>query len=77
VPVVIAIPAMLPNLWPQLMLLAGTTAGILNGFFRAVGFAQWFIKHGTDHPFDAIGMIASAIVLVVVALLQGVAYLVL
>jgi hypothetical protein len=49
----------------------------LSAFFRTVVRAQWFIKRGSSHPLDAIGIVASAVVFVGAAVWQGVSYLVL
>jgi hypothetical protein len=60
----------------MLQLLGGTITGILSAFFRAVGWAQWFIKRGSSHPLDAIGIVAGAVAFVGAAGSQGVSYLV-
>ena len=38
------------------------------GFFRAVGIAQWFLDRGSEQPLEAIGMTASVVVFVAAAI---------
>src|ERR1700692_457745 len=67
-------PALLVHLWLPLFLLCGAIKGGLHGLFRMTGFAQWFIKRGNEHPLDAIGITASALVFAGAALLKGISY---
>jgi len=69
-------PAFLVHAWLLLLLLGGMITPTLNAFFRAVGCAQWFIKRGSSHPLDDIGMIASAVVFLGAAAWQGMIYFV-
>jgi hypothetical protein len=73
----VAAPALLVHLWLPLLLLSAALTAALTAFFRAVGLAQWFIRHGDNHPLDAIGMVATAVVFVGAAAWQGISYLVL
>lgn len=68
-------PALVVHLWLPLFLLGAAGTRFVNAFFRAVGFAQWFIKQGGEHPLDAIGMIASVIVFVAAVAFKAVGYL--
>jgi hypothetical protein len=68
-------PAILVHLWLPLLLLAGNITYGINTFFKTVGFAQWFIKRGSSHPLNAIGMVAAAVAFVVAAAWQGISYL--
>jgi hypothetical protein len=70
------VPALLVYLWLPLFLLSGTISRYLPKFFQAVGRTQWFIKHGASHPFGAIGVVSSIIILIAVALWQVVSYIV-
>jgi hypothetical protein len=63
-------PAFLVYLWLPLFLIGGLLNSGLNAFFRTGGLAQRFIKHGDEHPLDAIGMVAAAIVFVATVILQ-------
>jgi hypothetical protein len=36
---------------------------LLCPIFRAVEWAQWFLKQGNQHPLSAIGMVAAVLVL--------------
>lgn len=65
-----ALPAFLVHLWLPLFLIGASLNTGLRVFFRAVGLAQRFIKHGDEHPFDAIGLVAAAFVFVVATLWQ-------
>ena len=57
--------AMVVYFW--LPLLAGSlgVVKLLNYFRVAVTWTQWFMKRGKDHPFEAVGLVAAAIVFVV------------
>jgi len=69
-----AVPVLLVYLWLPLLVLAGTVTVAMNAFFRAVGWAQWFIRRGNSHPLDAIGMVAAGVVFVGASVWQGVSY---
>ena len=60
-------PALFVNSW---ILLFACGAGLLRlcyPFFKAVSWAQWFLKAGGQHPFRAIGMVAAALTFILVA----------
>jgi hypothetical protein len=67
-------PAIFVNLWLPLLLLGAATNAGLNSFFRFTGAARWFLEKGAERPLEAIGMTASVIVFVMVALAQGIGY---
>jgi len=67
-------PVFLVHLWLPLFLIAAMINSGLYAFFRAVGVATWFIKHGDEHPLDAIGIVAAAIVFVAAMILQVATY---
>jgi hypothetical protein len=69
-------PGLLVHLWLPLLLVSGTITRSLPVFFRTVSLTQWFIKHGDNHPFDAIGIVASTLVFVGAALWQSIHYFV-
>jgi hypothetical protein len=58
-------PAFLVHLWLPLFLVAALINSGSRAFFRVAGLAQRFIKHGDEHPFDAIGIVAAILVFVV------------
>jgi hypothetical protein len=60
------IPPMLVTLWLPLLAIGATGVRLLSGALRAILWAQWFIKEGNQHPLRAIGLVASAVVMVVV-----------
>lgn len=53
------VPAVFVHLWIPLLLIGALANMVINGFFRATKFAQWFLKRGSQHPLEAIGMTAS------------------
>jgi hypothetical protein len=63
-------PAFLVHLWLPLFLVAALINIGLRAFLRAAGLAQRFIKHGDEHPFDAIGIVAATLVFVVTMIWQ-------
>jgi hypothetical protein len=69
-------PALFVHLWLPLFLLAGILNKAINQFFRATGVTQWFLKHGSEHPFEAIGITASVIVFVLAAIIKGTEFVV-
>jgi hypothetical protein len=66
-----ASPAFLVHLWLPLFLIGAGMSSGARMFFHAVGATQWFLERGKEHPFDAIGIMASILVFVAVALIQG------
>jgi hypothetical protein len=62
--------AFVVHLWlPLFFICAGTVRG-LNYLRAAVGWTQWFIKQGRQHPLEAIGYVAAVIVFVCSAIIQ-------
>jgi hypothetical protein len=63
-----------PSVWLWLLIVSLGSFRALNwavpAFFQTTSFAQWFIKRGDERPFEAIGLIAGAIVFVVTVLWQ-------
>jgi hypothetical protein len=57
-------PALLVHLWLPLFILASFVVRLIYLLFRAVEWAQWFLKQGDAHPFKTIGVIATIIVFV-------------
>jgi hypothetical protein len=55
-------PAFFVHIW--LLLLAAGASGVrlLYPIFRAIEWAQWFLKQGHRHPLRAIGMVAAVLV---------------
>jgi len=72
--IIATLPGLLVHIWLPLLLVAGTITSALVAFFRVAGFAQWFSKKGSSHPYDAIGIVAAAVVFVGTAVWQGVSY---
>jgi len=56
------IPALFVHLWLLLFALGGLGVRVLYPIFRAVEFAQWFLRQGARHPLRAIGMVAAVLV---------------
>lgn len=56
-------PALLVHLWLPLFFAGAMINRALDAFFRTVGWAQWFIKRGNLHPYEAIGIASSVAVL--------------
>jgi hypothetical protein len=55
-------PALVIHLWLPLFALSTLIARLIFWIFRAVGWAQWFLKQGDAHPLKAIGIVATIIV---------------
>jgi hypothetical protein len=55
-------PALVIHLWLPLFALSTLIARLIFWIFRAVEWAQWFLKQGDAHPLKAIGMVATIIV---------------
>jgi hypothetical protein len=55
-------PALAVHLWLPILALCIALLKALNLFRIGIGKAQWFFKDGKDHPLDAIGYIAAALV---------------
>jgi hypothetical protein len=68
-------PAWLVHLWLPLFLVGAAINSSINAFLKTVRFAQWFIKRGNDHPFEAIGITAGVVTFIGAVLLQDIGYL--
>jgi hypothetical protein len=55
-------PALIIHLWLPLFVLSSLLVKLVIWIFRAVAWAQWFLKEGDAHPFKAIGIVATIIV---------------
>jgi hypothetical protein len=55
-------PALVIHLWLPLFALSTLIARLVFWIFRAVEWAQWFLKQGDAHPVKAIGIVATIIV---------------
>ena len=71
---ILTFPAWLVHLWLPLFLEGAAINSGIYAFLRTVRFAQWFIKRGDSHPFEAIGMTAGAVTFVGAAIFQGFNY---
>jgi hypothetical protein len=56
------VPAFIIHLWLPLFALSSLVARLVFWIFRAVEWAQWFLKQGDAHPFKAVGVVATIIV---------------
>jgi hypothetical protein len=56
------IPAIAVHLWLPLFALCVLLIQAFNYFARAVGWTQWFLKQGAQHPLRAVGYVAAVIV---------------
>jgi hypothetical protein len=61
--------AMVVYIWLPLLALSLSIVKLLNNFRVAVTWTQWFIKRGKDHPFEAVGLVATPIVFVLLFVL--------
>jgi hypothetical protein len=55
-------PIFIINLWIPLFALSSLLVRLIYLLFRAVEWAQWFLKQGDAHPLKAIGVVATIIV---------------
>ena len=55
-------PAFIIHLWLPLFALSSLVVKLIFWSFRAVEWAQWFLKQGDAHPLKAIGIVATTIV---------------
>ena len=55
-------PAFIIHLWLPLFALSSLVVKLVFWIFRAVEWAQWFLKQGDAHPLKAIGIVATIIV---------------
>jgi hypothetical protein len=55
-------PALVVHLWLPLFALSSLAVRLVFWIFRAVEWAQWFLKQGNAHPLKAIGVVATIIV---------------
>lgn len=63
----IIIPALFVHLWLVLFVIGATANSGIRRFFQGVTLARWFLKRGDEHPLEAVGMIMSIVVLVVMS----------
>jgi hypothetical protein len=61
-PQLAVVPTLAVHLWLSLPALCIVLRRVLNWHRLGVGVAQWFFKDGKDHPLDAIGYVAAALV---------------
>jgi hypothetical protein len=66
----LALAALLVHLWLPLFALCISLLKVVNYLRGAVGWTQWFIKHGRYHPLDAVGYVAAVIVFGTAVLLR-------
>lgn len=66
----LVIPAMIVFIWLPLFAIAIAVIRALRPTASAVGWAQWFLKGGKEHPLEAIGYVAAAVVFPVAAVWQ-------
>jgi len=64
------LPAMATHLWLPLFVFGAIGVRLVNSFVWATEKMQWFLKRGRDHPYQAIGYVAAAIVFVGTALIS-------
>jgi hypothetical protein len=55
-------PAFIIHLWLPIFALSSLVVKLIYLIFRAVEWAQWFLKQGDAHPLKAIGIVATIIV---------------
>jgi hypothetical protein len=64
------IPALLVHLWLPLFGLSVLVTKVIQLLMSTVGVARWFIEGGQDHPLQAVGFVATAIVFAAGAILH-------
>jgi hypothetical protein len=64
------LPALAAHLWLPLLGIAVLFIQFVNSFTRSVIKTQWLIKQGRDHPLEAIGYVAAAVVFVVATVIS-------
>jgi hypothetical protein len=62
------LPALLVYLWLPLFAIGALGVRLLYPIFRAVEWAQWFIKRGNQHPLRAMGWVAAVLVFAAAAI---------
>jgi hypothetical protein len=55
-------PAFVIHLWLPLFAISSLIVKLIYPIFRAVEWAQWFLKQGDAHPLKTIGIVATIIV---------------
>jgi hypothetical protein len=56
--------ALAVHTWLALFAICLVVVRLLESFGTATATVQWLLKRGRDHPFDAIGYVAAALVFV-------------
>jgi hypothetical protein len=64
----ILLAALVVHLWLPLLVLCVGILKTINYLRLAIGWTQWFIKQGHQHPLDAVGYVAAVIVFVPMAI---------
>jgi hypothetical protein len=70
------IPALIVHLWLPLFAFGVLGCQALNSFKWTTVKAQWFLKQGQHHPFDAIGLVAAAATFVITIAAQAISTLI-
>jgi hypothetical protein len=70
VPALLFFPGIVVFAWLPLFAIGIVFLRIINPLSVAVRKAQWFLKDGKDHPLDAVGYVAAAIVFAVLVVWQ-------
>jgi hypothetical protein len=65
-----SLPALAVHLWLPFFVLSLGMFKLLIMARVAVGWTQWFIKQGRDHPLDAVGYVAALIVFVTTSVIR-------
>ena len=61
---------MITNLWLILFIIGLIGFRILSFIFDMVGYMQWFLKHGEEHPLQAVGAVVASATFVVLSLVK-------
>jgi hypothetical protein len=62
------VPAYVVHAWLLLFILGSFGIKALYPVLKAVRWAQWFLKQGNQKPFEAIGLVAAAVMFVITVL---------
>jgi hypothetical protein len=57
-------PACLVHVWLLLFAVGAMGARLMNTMLHAIGYAQWLIRQGDQHPLRAVGLVAAIIVFI-------------
>jgi hypothetical protein len=69
----VILPAFATHMWLPLLAISAVLVKIANSLLWSVGWMQWFLKQGHEHPLEAIGYVAGALVMAIMAVVHWIA----